>query len=119
MSIAYPLSFYRLQGQIPRNLHGTLLRNGPGNYEYGKNVRRHPFDGDGLVCSFAFKDGQVIVRQKFVRTEALVQELTQGVLVLPLLHFMDYMLQACLERWSLQTVAVRMPCFGSSCCNRV
>jgi all-trans-8'-apo-beta-carotenal 15,15'-oxygenase len=69
-----------MQGKIPLELHGTLLRNGPGNYEYGKDARRHPFDGDGLVCSFAFRDGQVTARHKFVRTEALVRELTEGVL---------------------------------------
>jgi all-trans-8'-apo-beta-carotenal 15,15'-oxygenase len=84
MSLHLSVNVFNMQGRIPSNLHGTLLRNGPGNYEYGEDVRRHPFDGDGLICSFAFKDGQVLVRQKFVRTEALVQEVTQGALMLPL-----------------------------------
>jgi all-trans-8'-apo-beta-carotenal 15,15'-oxygenase len=78
--LLHPIILAHVQGKIPLELHGTLLRNGPGNYEYGEHARRHPFDGDGLVCSFAFRDGQVIARHKFVRTEALVRELTEGVL---------------------------------------
>ena len=39
-----------------------------------KKYDRHPFDGDGMVCSFAFRDGKVFFRNKFVRTKGFLDE---------------------------------------------
>jgi carotenoid cleavage dioxygenase-like enzyme len=69
-----------MQGTIPQELCGTLLRNGPGNFDFGSQQLNHPFDGDGLVWSFAFKDGQVLVRRKYVRTKAFKAEMAAGAL---------------------------------------
>lgn len=39
-----------IDGEIPAELRGTLLRNGPGQFEiFGKQIGQR-FDGDGMVC---------------------------------------------------------------------
>ncbi|MEW5319701.1 MAG: hypothetical protein WDW38_010839 [Sanguina aurantia] len=63
-----------VEGTIPAELEGTLLRNGPGIFEIGSRSIPQPFDGDGMVCSFAFKDGKAFFRNKLVRTEGFVAE---------------------------------------------
>ena len=66
-----------MQGNIPMDLRGTLLRNGPGNFEIGSDEYGW-MDGDGLVSSFVFDGGHVTARRKFVRTQALVDESAAG-----------------------------------------
>ncbi|KAK9906660.1 hypothetical protein WJX75_005713 [Coccomyxa subellipsoidea] len=63
-----------IEGKIPEELKGTLLRNGPGLFEVGGVGISQPLDGDGMVCSFAFKDGRVFFRNRFVRSEAFIAE---------------------------------------------
>ena len=67
-----------VQGEIPADLRGTMLRNGPGNFEFGEDRMCHPFDGDGLICSFAFSDEGVLARRKFVRTAHMQEEMAAG-----------------------------------------
>lgn len=63
-----------IEGEIPTDLHGTLFRNGPGLFELGGDRYRHPFDGDGMVCAIAFRQGRAHFRNRFVRTEEYVSE---------------------------------------------
>ncbi|DBB06748.1 hypothetical protein WJX82_009214 [Trebouxia sp. C0006] len=63
-----------IEGELPRELAGTLLRNGPGLLEIGGKPLTQPLDGDGMICKFAFKDGKVHFQNKYVRTEALMKE---------------------------------------------
>ncbi|MBD1909537.1 MULTISPECIES: carotenoid oxygenase family protein [unclassified Leptolyngbya] len=63
-----------VEGEIPLQLHGTLFRNGPGLLERGGQRYRHPFDGDGMICAIAFKDGKAHFRNRFVRTEGFIAE---------------------------------------------
>ena len=58
------LSFYRslheefdyfmpadcIEGEVPSELRGTLLRNGPGQLEIFGTKLNQPFDGDGMIC---------------------------------------------------------------------
>ena len=77
-----------LQGEIPKDLRGTLFRNGPGNFEYGRNEpgakdkskqNGHPFEGDGLLWNFAFEDdSKIFMRKKFARTKCLQEEMNAG-----------------------------------------
>lgn len=67
-----------MQGTIPADLNGTLYKNGPGNFEFGGQRMTHPFDGDGLVASYAFSNGEVLARRRFVRTKALREEMAAG-----------------------------------------
>ncbi|NMG61266.1 Apocarotenoid-15,15'-oxygenase, partial [Geitlerinema sp. P-1104] len=47
-----------LEGEIPQELSGTLFRVGPGLLDINGHPVNHPFDGDGMVCAIAFKDGR-------------------------------------------------------------
>mmetsp|Transcript_19531 Transcript_19531/g.23418 ORF Transcript_19531/g.23418 Transcript_19531/m.23418 type:complete len:640 (-) Transcript_19531:272-2191(-) len=71
-----------IQGEIPKELVGTLLRNGPALFERtgedGKEKRRVYLDGDGMVFSLALKDGKAYFRNKFVRTPSFVRETEAG-----------------------------------------
>ena len=58
-----------IEGTLPPELHGTLLRNGPGIFEVGGKRLPQPFDGDGLVAALSFVDGRVFFANRFVRTE--------------------------------------------------
>ncbi|XP_068731716.1 apocarotenoid-15,15'-oxygenase-like [Montipora capricornis] len=56
-------------GEVPKDLYGTLFRNGPGvNEVYGTRLK-HPIDGDGMVCAVTFQDGQVHFQSKFVKSK--------------------------------------------------
>jgi all-trans-8'-apo-beta-carotenal 15,15'-oxygenase len=67
-----------IEGQIPRPLNGTLFRNGPGLLDINGVPFKHPFDGDGMICAFSFRDGQVHFRNRFVRTQAFLEEQKAG-----------------------------------------
>jgi all-trans-8'-apo-beta-carotenal 15,15'-oxygenase len=66
------------EGAIPPELHGTLFRNGPGLLDIGGYPVHHPFDGDGLVLSFSFRDGRAFYRSRFVQTEGYLAERKAG-----------------------------------------
>jgi all-trans-8'-apo-beta-carotenal 15,15'-oxygenase len=63
-----------VEGTIPKEITGTLLRNGPGLFEVGSQKIPQPFDGDGLVSTFSFKDGKLFFASRFVRTEGFLKE---------------------------------------------
>lgn len=77
-----------LEGEVPRDLRGSLYRNGPGRMERGGVRYQHPFDGDGMVTRFSFGDGpagpggeetaRVGYRNRFVRTAEFVAEEAAG-----------------------------------------
>jgi len=62
-----------VRGEIPPEMVGTLLRNGPAMYERDGFVKSY-LDGDGMVTSIAIKDGKAYFRNKFVRTEHFEKE---------------------------------------------
>ena len=64
----------RVTGTIPADLNGTLFRNGPGLLEiFGKRLNQF-FDGDGLVYSIAFEDGELTFKHNFVGTKGFTDE---------------------------------------------
>ena len=67
-----------IDGQIPKELCGTLFRNGPGRLERAGQTYSHLFDGDGMVHAFAIRDGRVHVRNAFVRTAEYEEEEAAG-----------------------------------------
>ncbi len=69
---AYPIT--DIEGEIPLDLTGTLFRNGPGLLDIAGVPLHHPFDGDGMISSFAFEAGKAYFRNRFVRTEAYLKE---------------------------------------------
>jgi all-trans-8'-apo-beta-carotenal 15,15'-oxygenase len=64
----------QITGEIPENLAGTLFRNIPAMLDVNGVSVRHPFDGDGMICSIAFQDGQAYFRNRYVQTAGYVAE---------------------------------------------
>ncbi len=62
------------KGSIPKDLSGTFYRNGPGRLERGGKWVHHPFDGDGMIAAFKFKNGNVSLTNRFIRTKEWEEE---------------------------------------------
>jgi len=56
------------EGEIPRELSGTLYRNGPNPQFEPRDHDHHWFAGDGMIHAFGFADGKVSYRNRYVRT---------------------------------------------------
>lgn len=67
-----------ITGELPADLQGTLFRNGPGLTDINGERFHHPFDGDGMISAFTFKEGRVHFRNRFVRTEGYEKEQAAG-----------------------------------------
>lgn len=59
-----------VEGTIPEWLSGSLIRNGPGRFEFGGQRATHWFDGLALLRKYGFEDGAVSYSNRFLRTEA-------------------------------------------------
>lgn len=64
-------------GELPRELHGTLYRNGP-NPQFAPPGSYHFFFGDGMVHAFHFEDGRCSYRNRWVRTPRFEAERAAG-----------------------------------------
>ncbi|TKC93665.1 carotenoid oxygenase family protein [Polyangium fumosum] len=60
-------------GEIPKDLRGTFLRNGP-NAQFAPTGRYHFFDGDGMVHAVRVEDGRASYRNRWVRTKGFAFE---------------------------------------------
>ncbi len=67
-----------VSGEVPKSLNGTFYRNGPGRLERNGSWVHHPFDGDGMIASMHFKNGDVELTNRFVRTKAWLEEEKAG-----------------------------------------
>ena len=64
-----------IEGDLPNDLKGTFIRNGPGLIEKYGHKLAHPIDGDGMVCALTFSgDGLVHFKNKFVNTKERMEE---------------------------------------------
>ncbi|GAB3635753.1 carotenoid oxygenase family protein [Hymenobacter arcticus] len=63
-----------VEGALPPDLMGTLLRNGNGHFEQHGVLYDHLFDGDGMVARFRFDGQRVTYRNRYVRTDEFVAE---------------------------------------------
>ena len=66
-----------IEGELPRELHGTLYRNGP-NPQFAPRGRYHWFDGDGMIHAFRLRDGRASYRNRWVRTARFAHERAAG-----------------------------------------
>jgi len=64
-------------GEIPRDLAGTLYRNGP-NPQFAPRGSYHFFTGDGMIHAFRFEDGKCHYRNRWVRTPRFAAERAAG-----------------------------------------
>ena len=69
-------------GEIPRDLQGTYYRNGP-NAAYEPAGRYHWFDGDGMIHALHFENGRVSYRNRYVKSDGLVEERRAGKALFP------------------------------------
>jgi all-trans-8'-apo-beta-carotenal 15,15'-oxygenase len=67
-----------IEGALPPDLVGTLLRNGNGRFEHHGVKYDHLFDGDGMVARFRFDGQQVHYRNRHIRTEEFIAEEKAG-----------------------------------------
>ena len=72
-----------IEGTIPAELQGTLLRNGPALYEIGGAEIPQPFDGDGMAVTFCFPGGgrPPFVANRFIRTADFLAEQEAGKMI--------------------------------------
>jgi carotenoid cleavage dioxygenase len=69
-------------GEIPRDLDGAYLRNGP-NPIFQPRGRYHWFDGDGMIHAIEFRDGKAVYRNRWIRTDAFEAEAKAGRAIWP------------------------------------
>jgi carotenoid cleavage dioxygenase-like enzyme len=62
-----------VQGTIPDWVNGTLLRNAPAKYEFGKHAYKHWFDGLSLLHAFIIEKGEVSYHSKYLETKAFTK----------------------------------------------
>lgn len=73
-----------VEGSLPIDLRGVLVRNGPGRFGIGESHYGHLFDGDGLVLRFAIgatsSDSRPVIRyrNRYVRTHEFISEERAG-----------------------------------------
>ena len=77
-----PISFeadasnLRIEGELPRELNGTLYRNGP-NPQF-PSPSAHWFVGDGMLHAFHLENGKASYRNRWVRTPKFMAEHDAG-----------------------------------------
>ena len=71
-----------ISGEIPKDLFGAYLRNGP-NPVFKPRFNHHPFDGDGMLYGIYFKDGKASYRNRWIQTEAHIKEAEEGAAIWP------------------------------------
>lgn len=69
-----------IDGEIPRELHGTLYRNGPSQkiLPAQGHGALHLFDGDGLVHAFRIDEGRAFYAGRFVEHPSYLREQAEG-----------------------------------------
>jgi len=67
----------RVIGELPRELNGMFLRNGP-NPQFSPIGRYHWFDGDGMVHGVEIQDSKAAYRNRYVRTRGFEVERRTG-----------------------------------------
>ena len=66
-----------VEGEIPADLNGVYLRNGP-NQQYEPKGVHHYFDGEGMIHSGTFRNGSFSYRNRWIRTEGWKQNDAAG-----------------------------------------
>jgi carotenoid cleavage dioxygenase-like enzyme len=64
-------------GELPRDLNGTFYRNGP-NAAFEPLGRYHWFDGDGMIHAIRLQGGRASYRNRWVKSDGLLEERRAG-----------------------------------------
>jgi all-trans-8'-apo-beta-carotenal 15,15'-oxygenase len=68
----------RIEGQVPRDLNGTLYRMTKGQLENHRVPLKHWFDGDAFLIKYSIFDASVTISARFIDTPERQQEATAG-----------------------------------------
>jgi carotenoid cleavage dioxygenase len=71
-----------VEGELPRDLYGAYVRNGPNSVFEPTNLY-HWFDGDGMVHGVYVRDGRASYRSRLIRTACLADETARGAAIWP------------------------------------
>ena len=64
----------KIEGKIPRELNGMLIRTAPGQKEIFGTKLKHLFDGDAYLSKFTFSEGKVALQARFLDTPHRLEE---------------------------------------------
>ena len=67
-----------ITGDWPNWLSGTLIRNGPAQFEVGDQDYNHWFDGHAMLHAFRVENGTVAYRNRFLESNSRKEALAQG-----------------------------------------
>lgn len=67
-----------VEGELPRDLLGTLYRNGPALFEVGGQRYDHLFEGDGGITALRLDAGRAFGAHRILETAGLAQERAEG-----------------------------------------
>ena len=70
-----------VEGTLPGWLSGTLIRNGPAQFEVGEQDYNHWFDGHAMLHAFRVEEGTVGYRNRFLETGSRTEALDEGEIV--------------------------------------
>lgn len=72
-----------VEGKVPAWLSGTLIRNGAAKFEVGAEKYNHWFDGLAMLHKFAFRKGQILYTNKFLKGNTFNTTTKKGKIVYP------------------------------------
>ncbi|OEY87050.1 hypothetical protein BIY23_00995 [Wolbachia pipientis] len=68
----------KVDGQIPSWISGSLIANGPAQFEVGTTHFKHWFDGFAMIKKFTFDSGKVSFRNRFLLSEQYAKSNANG-----------------------------------------
>ena len=73
----------KVEGELPLEIDGEYVRNGPNPRFAPLGGYRYPLDGDGMIHRVQIRDGRVRYTNRFVRTPSVVAEEAAGHAIWP------------------------------------
>jgi carotenoid cleavage dioxygenase-like enzyme len=70
-----------IEGEIPKEINGTMYRTAPGESERFGVKFRHAFDGDAYVSGYSIRDGKIWLDARFINTPERVKEQAGGKMI--------------------------------------
>ena len=67
-----------LRGNFPSWLNGTLVRNGPAQFEVGEQRYKHWFDGLAMLHKFSFRGSRVSYANRFIESRSYTEARKEG-----------------------------------------
>lgn len=82
-AVEYEAEDLTVEGEIPADLCGAYVMNGPSQRFRPVNAKYHYYDGDAMLRAIVFRDGRASFRQRWLRSGAFVVEDKAGKAIWP------------------------------------